>query len=229
MKYFTLFARFISAGFLTLITSLNFSPANSQVMITPEEQQRARNMDAQVRAYREKIGKIAPRVTSESTVLATVPGSAPLSSLGAQWQIRSIRYTCDAGVAVSTRQQFSNADFAAAVTDRRDALPLPGQRAKTQTELDALEDLDASLKKLKPLMISFKFKKYELTPERGALGWHYVNRAHGISWGQRQGKGILKNTFSGRIIAQDCRAGAPYVTDAPESTDEDLSAFAKRP
>jgi hypothetical protein len=161
--------------------------------------------------------------------------SPALSSLGAHWQMRAVRYTCAQGLSITTRQQVRSRDFAAAVTERRETSAnttqrvLSGKPLTTQTELDALDDLDASLKKLHPVEMKFKFKTYQLTPERGALGWHYANRVHGISWSEKAGKGLLKNTFSGRILAHDCRAGSPFLTDAPESADADLSAFAKKP
>ncbi len=157
----------------------------------------------------------------------------PLSKRGSQWKISTTRYSCAGGLALVTKQRLSSADFTAGIAERRDA----GSTARgaiftknkpDQIELDALDDLDLNLKKIKPVTLTFKYKNYQLNAEKALTGWHLTNRTQGISWAVKQGKGTLKNSYSGRVLAQDCRGGSPFVTDAPESEDDDLAPFAAR-
>jgi hypothetical protein len=181
-----------------------------------------------------RLGKRAKQDGANGAQSTDSPAPPPLSTLGAHWQIRSVRYSCADGLALTTRQQITSRDFASAVAERKELSAntpqrvLAGKKLTPQTELDALETLDTTLKKLHPVELKFKFKTYQLNPERSALGLQYLSRTQGVVWTERAGKGTLKNLFSGRVLAYDCRSGVPLITDAPESADSDLSAFAPK-
>jgi hypothetical protein len=187
--------------------------------------------------YQEKKARSEGRMPGSATTTEAEASKLPaLSTFGAQWKMRSVRYSCAGGLSVTTKQRVSSSAFADAVTERRTAASvatagmLPSSISKKQqTEMDTLDLLDSDLKQVLPVELSFKFKKYELRAERGALGLQYVNRMSGVVWSGRNGKTTLKNSFSGRILAHDCRAGVPFEMDAPESADSDLSAFAPEP
>jgi hypothetical protein len=224
--------------FVLLLCATTAFSAHAQSTRFDSYQNKVESRLEQIRKENEekRLGK-RPGATNPTSGLSPLdPRAQPdLKTYGAQWKYRAVRYNCAQGQAVSTRQKVQSKDFANAVNDRKGASAnttqrlLAGKKPTPKEELDALDALDESLKKSHPMELKFKYKTYPLTPERGALGLQFINRSLGVVWSERAGKATLKNIFSGRVLAFDCRAGVPFETDAPESADADLSAFSKKP
>jgi hypothetical protein len=91
-------------------------------------------------------------------------------------------------------------------------------RKLTKDELssqrDAYDDMLDSLERTQPIIVKHKYRSYSLMLERTYTGPKYVSRSQGVEWSVRNRLGMLRSTFSGRLIATHCRQGSAYEKEA---------------
>jgi hypothetical protein len=207
----------------------------AQQYIDLEKNQRQQQLNQTQQQYREKKERWLNRNnTPQNPSLGAIDGAANERSLSNPWQVRTTRYACAGGVSLETNQRTASVEILAQLQERIERrTPTSSMVTLSKVrmdELEALDEIDSNLKSEKPLTLIFKHKRYELKLERGALGWQYINRGQGVSWTVRGGKGALKNAFSGRVLANECKARSPLITDSQSSSEEDeLIAKLKKP
>jgi hypothetical protein len=85
-------------------------------------------------------------------------------------------------------------------------------RKLTKDELssqrDAYEEMLDNLERTQPIIVKHKYRSYSLMLERTYTGPKYVSRSQGVEWSVRNRLGMLRSTFSGRLIATNCRQGS---------------------
>jgi hypothetical protein len=207
----------------------------AQQYIDLEKNQRQQQLNQAVQQYKEKKERWQNRNgVSLSAPQSGVESGAVERELSNAWQIKSIRYTCANGVSLESNQRTASAELLFQLQERIEkrtptSSTITLSKSKLE-ELDALDEIDSNMRSEKPITLTLKHKRYELKLERGALGWHYINRGQGVVWTIRGGKGTLKNAFSGRILAHDCKAGTSLTTDSQTvSQEDDLIAKLKKP
>ncbi len=114
-------------------------------------------------------------------------------------------------------------------TENRDRLALAENRNASGRKLSkdelndqrgAYDDMLDALERTQPIVVKHKYKSYSLMLERSYTGPKYVSRTQGVEWSVRGRLGLLRNTFSGRIIASNCRQGiaSERAADLPAVT-----------
>jgi hypothetical protein len=97
-------------------------------------------------------------------------------------------------------------------------------RKLTKDELssqrDAYEEMLDNLERTQPIIVKHKYRSYSLMLERTYTGPKYVSRSQGVEWSVRNRLGMLRSTFSGRLIATNCRQGSALekAADMPAVT-----------